>query len=100
MASKKSKKPSERGLGRGLSALMSDVSLTTAAPSAEAEKPKADTPKPEKAKKERSKSSKEDKPRRDRPKRDFKRKDDDPILEPAKEGQKGFGDDVPSFLKR
>ena len=40
MASKKSKKPSERGLGRGLSALMSDVSLTTAVPNAEAEKPK------------------------------------------------------------
>ena len=35
MTSKKPKKPSERGLGRGLSALMSDVSLTSAAASPE-----------------------------------------------------------------
>ena len=48
MASKKSKKPSERGLGRGLSALMSDVSMTTAVPSAESENPKA-TAKPKKS---------------------------------------------------
>ncbi len=49
MADKKSKKPSERGLGRGLSALMSDVSLTSAAPEVKAPsekaKPKAKPPK-------------------------------------------------------
>ena len=35
-----------------------------------------------------------------RPPRDQKRKDDDPILAPAPERVKGFGDDVPAFLKR
>ncbi len=40
------------------------------------------------------------KPRRERPKRDYKRPDDDPVLEPARDGVKGFGDDVPGFLKR
>lgn len=40
-----------------------------------------------------------DKPRKDRPKRDFKRKDDDPILDPAPDDIRGFGDDVPAFLK-
>ena len=34
-----------------------------------------------------------------RPKRDFKRKDDDLILDPAPDDIKGFGDDVPAFLK-
>ncbi|MFN7178950.1 DEAD/DEAH box helicase [Hyphomonas sp.] len=38
--------------------------------------------------------------KRDRPHRDFKRKDDDLILEPAPERVKGFGSDVPSFLKK
>ncbi len=38
--------------------------------------------------------------KRDRPQRDFKRKDDDLILEPAPERVKGFGNDVPSFLKK
>lgn len=37
--------------------------------------------------------------RKDRPKRDFKRKDDDLILEPAPDDVKGFGEDVPAFLK-
>ena len=40
------------------------------------------------------------KPRSERPKRDFKRKDDDLILDPAPEQVKGFGDDVPAFLRR
>lgn len=40
-----------------------------------------------------------EKPRSERPRRDYKRKDDDLILEPAPENVKGFGDDVPSFLK-
>ena len=39
-----------------------------------------------------------DKPRRDRG--DRKRKDDDLILEPAPENVKGFGKDIPAFLKR
>ncbi|MEO0713682.1 MAG: DEAD/DEAH box helicase [Pseudomonadota bacterium] len=42
----------------------------------------------------------EDRPKRGRGTRDRKRKDDDPILAPAPEGQKGFGDDVPAFLQR
>lgn len=37
--------------------------------------------------------------RKERPKRDFKRKDDDLILEPAPDDVKGFGEDVPAFLK-
>ncbi len=37
--------------------------------------------------------------RKERPKRDYKRKDDDLILEPAPEDIKGFGQDVPDFLK-
>ncbi|MEM7640252.1 MAG: RNA helicase, partial [Pseudomonadota bacterium] len=37
--------------------------------------------------------------RKDRPKRDYKRKDDDPILDPAPDEVKGFGDEVPAFLK-
>ena len=60
----------------------------------------SDAPKPEKPKRDRHKSANEDKPRREKPKRDYKRKDEDPILEPAKDGVKGFGDEVPSFLKR
>jgi superfamily II DNA/RNA helicase len=38
--------------------------------------------------------------KRERPSRDYKRKDDDLILEPAPERVKGFGSDVPSFLKK
>ena len=34
-----------------------------------------------------------------RSKRDYKRKDDDPILDPAPDDVRGFGDDVPAFLK-
>jgi len=37
--------------------------------------------------------------RKDRPKRDYKRKDDDLLLEPAPDDVKGFGEDVPAFLK-
>ena len=40
-----------------------------------------------------------DKPRKERPKRDYKRKDDDLILDPAPDDLRGFGDDVPAFLK-
>ena len=56
----------------------------------------------ERPKRERAERS--DKPRRDRGERgdrgDRKRKDDDLILEPAPEKVKGFGSDVPAFLKR
>ena len=43
-----------------------------------------------------------EKPRRERADRggDRKRKDDDLILEPAPEKVKGFGNDIPAFLKR
>ena len=37
--------------------------------------------------------------RKERPKRDYKRKDDDLILDPAPDEVKGFGEDVPAFLK-
>ncbi|MEL6955462.1 MAG: DEAD/DEAH box helicase [Pseudomonadota bacterium] len=50
---------------------------------------------------ERSSDERPDGPRRERSRsRDYKRKDDDPILEPAKDGGVGFGDHVPDFLKR
>lgn len=39
------------------------------------------------------------KERKERPKRDFKRKDDDLILDPAPDDIKGFGEEVPAFLK-
>jgi superfamily II DNA/RNA helicase len=38
--------------------------------------------------------------KRERPQRDYKRKDDDLILEPAPERVKGFGSDIPGFLKK
>ena len=59
----------------------------------------SDTPQ-ENTQTSRVEKPKSDKPRRDRPKRDFKRKDDDPILDPARDDVKGFGDEVPGFLKR
>ena len=59
----------------------------------QAEKPKAEKPKAEKPKKERAE-------RKEKPKRERKRKDDDLILEPAPENVKGFGNDIPAFLKR
>ena len=40
------------------------------------------------------------KPEQEKPKRDYKRKDDDLILEPAPDNVKGFGNDIPAFLKR
>jgi superfamily II DNA/RNA helicase len=63
------------------------------------------TDKAEKAEKT-EKAEKSDKPKRERaerkekPKRDRKRKDDDLILDPAPENVKGFGNDIPAFLKR
>ena len=52
---------------------------------------------PKRARADREERS--EKPRTERPRRAFKRKDDDLILEPAPENVKGFGEDVPSFLK-
>ena len=71
------------------------------APTEATEEKAKSEPKPERKKEERS----EDKPKRERaskPKRekDRKRKDDDLILEPAPDRVKGFGDDIPAFLKR
>lgn len=63
------------------------------------EKPVAEKPKSERPRRERPRTAEAEKPKRERPQRDFKRKDDDLILEPAKDGIKGFGDDVPSFLR-
>ena len=73
-----------RGEGRGRSRGRKEKSepVEDKAP----EETSAETPKPKRD-------------RKDRPKRDFKRKDDDLILEPAPDDVKGFGDDVPAFLK-
>ncbi|MBI1399081.1 DEAD/DEAH box helicase [Hyphomonas sp.] len=38
--------------------------------------------------------------KRERPSRDYKRKDDDLILEPAPDKVRGFGNEIPSFLKK
>ena len=61
------------------------------APNPETSKPERETPKSDSGAKSKS---------RRKPRSDYKRPDDDQILEPAKEGQKGFGDEVPGFLKR
>lgn len=63
----------------------------------EAPEEEAKTERPKRARADREERS--EKPRTERPRRDFKRKDDDLILEPAPENVKGFGEDVPSFLK-
>ena len=49
---------------------------------------------------ERTERSDRTSDKRERPSRDYKRKDDDLILEPAPEKVKGFGSDIPSFLKK
>ena len=73
-----------RGESRGRSRARKDTSDPVEDPAPE--DTTAETPKPKRD-------------RKDRPKRDFKRKDDDLILEPAPDEVKGFGDDVPAFLK-
>ena len=60
-------------------------------------KDESEAPKPEAA--EKAETERPPKQRRDRPKRDYKRKDDDLILDPAPEEVKGFGAEVPAFLK-
>ncbi|MEZ6012028.1 MAG: DEAD/DEAH box helicase [Hyphomonas sp.] len=78
------------------------------APALEETRPeRAERPKRERAERtertERSdRNERSEKPRRERADRggDRKRKDDDLILEPAPEKVKGFGNDIPAFLKR
>jgi superfamily II DNA/RNA helicase len=73
-----------------------------AAKTEKAEKPEKSekSEKPEKSEKsekpKRERAERKDKPKRDR----SKRKDDDLILDPAPENVKGFGNDIPAFLKR
>ncbi|MEL6664541.1 MAG: DEAD/DEAH box helicase [Pseudomonadota bacterium] len=79
----------ERGEGRGRSRGRKERSEPVEEAGSEkavSEEATAETPKPKRD-------------RKDRPKRDYKRKDDDLILEPAPDEVKGFGDDVPAFLK-
>jgi superfamily II DNA/RNA helicase len=63
------------------------------------EKENATTPQSEAEAETKSEAKSDAKPKKDRPRRERKRADDDLHLEPAKEGVKGFGDDVPAFLK-
>jgi superfamily II DNA/RNA helicase len=57
--------------------------------------PRDDTP----PKEDKAATQASEKPRKERAKRDYKRKDDDPILDPAPDEVRGFGDDVPAFLR-
>ncbi len=75
-----------RGEGRGRARGRKDKERSEVVEDAAPQEASEDTPKPKRD-------------RKDRPKRDFKRKDDDLILEPAPDAVKGFGDDVPAFLK-
>ncbi|MEM6556981.1 MAG: DEAD/DEAH box helicase [Pseudomonadota bacterium] len=60
-------------------------------------KDESEAPKPEAV--DKAETERPQKQRRDRPKRDYKRKDDDLILDPAPDEVKGFGAEVPAFLK-
>jgi superfamily II DNA/RNA helicase len=65
------------------------------------DKPRTDrAERPEQQRMERTERTDRVSDKRERPSRDFKRKDDDLILEPAPDKVKGFGSDVPSFLKK
>ncbi|MEM7460261.1 MAG: DEAD/DEAH box helicase [Pseudomonadota bacterium] len=83
----------ERSDGRGRSRNRRDRPERKDEPAAPVEKAPAEQA-PAKAETERPK-----KDRKDRPKRDYKRKDDDLILDPAPDEVKGFGEEVPAFLK-
>ncbi|MEL7540041.1 MAG: DEAD/DEAH box helicase [Pseudomonadota bacterium] len=83
----------ERSDGRGRSRNRRDRPERKDEPAAPVEKAAAEKA-PEKAETERPKRE-----RKDRPKRDYKRKDDDLILDPAPDEVKGFGEEVPAFLK-
>ncbi|MEQ9506779.1 MAG: DEAD/DEAH box helicase [Hyphomonas sp.] len=62
------------------------------------EQPRAE--RPDRATERTERTDRDRSEKRDRPQRDFKRKDDDLILDPAPDKVKGFGSDVPSFLKK
>jgi len=64
------------------------------------ESPRKDRPEAENV--DKAASAPSEKPKRersDRPRRDRKRPDDDQFLDPAEDGIKGFGSEIPSFLK-
>jgi hypothetical protein len=75
-------------------------------PRSDKRRERGDKPRPERAERpeqqrmERTERTDRVSDKRERPSRDFKRKDDDLILEPAPDKVKGFGSDVPSFLKK
>lgn len=88
-----------------------DPAPTTEAPATEApeaapEKPKRERPRRSEAQQDNNADAKpargrgEGRNKQDRPPRDRKRKDDDLLLDPAPDNVKGFGDEVPAFLKR
>ncbi len=72
-------------------------------PRSDKRRERGDKPRPERPEQQRmERTERTDRvsDKRERPSRDFKRKDDDLILEPAPDKVKGFGSDVPSFLKK
>ena len=72
-------------------------------PRSDKRRERGDKPRPERPEQQRmERTERTDRvsDKRERPSRDFKRKDDDLILEPATDKVKGFGSDVPSFLKK
>ncbi|MEC7289681.1 MAG: hypothetical protein VXW22_06265, partial [Pseudomonadota bacterium] len=79
--------PEGRGRGRRDRTEREDASAT--------DSPRDDTP----PKEDKAATQASEKPRKERAKRDYKRKDDDPILDPAPDEVRGFGDDVPAFLR-
>ena len=89
--------------GRGRSRNRSERSERSEPPAEPSENTDAAEPaaRPEKqeSKAPKAENDRPKKERKDRPKRDFKRKDDDLILDPAPEDVKGFGEEVPAFLK-
>ncbi len=88
------------------SEVKADPAPTTEAPEAAPEKPKREPPRRSEAQSDKTADAKpargrgEGRNKQDRPPRDRKRKDDDLLLDPAPDNVKGFGDEVPAFLKR
>jgi len=73
------------------------------APRGDKRRERSETPRAERSetpRTERTERTDRTSDKRERPARDFKRKDDDLILDPAPERVKGFGSDIPSFLKK
>ena len=92
-----------RSRGRDRERSDTDVQVDKDGDTKSADAPTQDTPQESKPVSEKPRSDKpiNDKPRRDRGgRKDYKRKDDDLLLEPAPDNVKGFGDDIPSFLRR